>query len=108
MESSNSFDKLSISNKDIILISVAIILYVLCANVNKLNKNIKFIDMPLIKIIILAGIAYCAYNNYIEITVAGFALYLMLEYQNMNNDINEAMLNFNEIKKIEHFTNMIN
>ena len=65
-------------------------------------------DNSFLKMIILGVIAYCAYNDYMEIALAGFVLYTMLQYHMMNDDISEAMLNTHEMKKVEHFTNIIN
>lgn len=99
-----------VSNKnEIIIIVIAISLFALCSNVKHLNKNNrKIMNNALIKMLILMCIAYCAYNRYIEIALAGFALYIMLQYHLLNDDIGEAMLNTHEIKNIERFTNIVN
>ncbi len=97
------------NQKQLICIFIAIMILVLSCNIKNVNKSNKQIfTSPIIKMIILLAIAYFAYNKYIEIAIALFVLYIMLEHQSLNNEFDEAMFNIHSMKTVERFTNMIN
>ena len=108
MERTELLNEVAFSKKEIIIIVTAILLYFISTCTNKLNnKNKKIFNHVFIKMIMLGGIGYCACNKYIEIALAGVVLFNMLQYQILNDDIEEAMLNIREIHKIERFTNKL-
>lgn len=90
-----------------LILGLMIMIFLLCSTINRF-KYIKLLDHPLSKIIILVFSLYCVYNNNMNLAIAGLSLYGISQYNIMNMDANEAMINAKKYKQIEHFTNLIN